>query len=74
MKTEAETEMDRQEKSIHHVLCTRACTLPVVRLNRKQTAETFNSKNLQIKGQKRIGHVTKTERVLFELLIQIVPT
>ena len=52
MRTEAETEMDRQEKSIHHVTCTRACTLPVVRLNCKETAETFNSKNLQIERER----------------------
>ena len=47
MKAEAETKMDKQEKSIHHVKYTHACTLPIVRLNCKQTVETFISKNLQ---------------------------
>ena len=63
MKTEAEMEMDRQKKSIHHVICTHACTLPVDRLNCKQTVETFISKNLQIDRKRdRNDRVIKTER------------
>ena len=59
MKTEAETEIDRQEKSIHYVMCTHACTLPDVWLNCKQTAETVISNNLQIdKERDRNDRVT----------------